>query len=144
MWLPDGGWVCVRDPARSPSFCTSLELVGEQEVRLDRFALCLGVLPWEYLGSIWDGQRNGVSPVRGCLGAQMCCLSSGPASHLSVKLEGESVTGVAGGDRPPPGDSGGEEERVHVCGGGLLPWAFGSHRLETTSFCSWPVEELMR
>lgn len=34
-------------------------------------------------------------------------LSHGPASHLSVKLEGKSVTGSPGGDRRSPGAPGG-------------------------------------
>lgn len=150
MWPPDSSWVCVRGPAGSTSFCTFRGGGGRRTgvSRLEHFALCLWVLPWEDPGSIWDGQRNRVSggqwelPHLWVTWGLRCCLSHSPANHLSVKLEGESVTGSPGGDRWPPGAPGGA-----VCvweGGRDLPWAFASHHLETISFCSWPVEELMR
>ena len=39
-------------------------------------------------------------------------VSHGPANHLSVKLEGRSVTGSPGGDRRSPGAPGG----TRACG----------------------------
>lgn len=114
MWPPDGSWVCIGGPAGSPSFLIFSGAGGRRtgESVLTALPCACGYFP----GNIWGAfgmtrgtgspVGSGSSPVCGSLRAQMFCLSRGPANHLSVKLEGESVTGSPGGDRRSPGGSG--------------------------------------
>lgn len=102
-------------------------------------------LSWEHLGSTWPGERGlpwavGAHPSVGASG--LSCSESRPRQPSVCEAGRQECDRPAWWWQAVPGGSG---RRVGMWAGGRdLPWAFGSHRSETTSFCSWPGEELMR